>query len=30
VLPALPDAWRPAFVERNPVNRALLAAARAG
>ncbi len=29
VLPALPAAWRPAFVERNPVNRALLAMARA-
>lgn len=29
VLATLPDAWRPAFVERNPVNRALLASARA-
>lgn len=28
VLPALPEAWRPAFTERNPVNRALLASAR--
>lgn len=28
VLPALPEAWRPAFVERNPINRALLVAAR--